>query len=561
MLDFYNNIDKRDFFGDDRMSLKNGMQSLFWFKEPLSVEKFKIKNKTNSTEYDVRKENEPEKDFYVTSDIEENMAYIKKRFSYPLNNDVVIRELNLKNERKCFLIFIDGMVNTDYVDSAIIECLLKLPYFADEEIYKYENEITEKFISHSQAMVTESMDDVAEEINFGSCAVFVDGFSKAFLLDVREWGHRSIDKPETEQSIYGPQEAFAEMLRNNTSLVRKIIKTEKLIAEGVKIGNVSKTRGVLLYINDIANENLVNEVRRRINGISMDYVISIEEVEMMLEEKTFMATTQLIATERPDRVAKALTEGRAALILNGSSRALIFPSNIFEMTHSASDGYLRVPYANMTRIIRLLAMFVSILLPALYLAVTLYHQEIIPTYLLYSISAARENVPFPSLIELLLMDISFEMIREAGIRMPGPIGSTLGIVGGLILGQAAVSAKIVSPIMIIIIAITGIGSFATPDYSLSWTYRILRIIFIFLSALMGFFGIATGIFVYSIYLGAQMSFGVPILSPMPRTGSRSMSNSLFVNPIWRREKRPGYLNPINPDEEPKISRKWKSGKK
>ena len=158
------------------------------------------------------------------------------------------------------------------------------------------------------------------------------------------------------------------------------------------------------------------------------------------------------------------------------------------------------------------------------------------------------------------MDLSFEMIREAGIRMPGPIGSTLGIVGGLILGQAAVSAKIVSPIMIIIIAITGIGSFATPDYSLGWTYRILRLIFIFLAALFGFYGIAVGIFIYSLYLGAQKSFGVPVLSPLPKSGSRSMSNSIFVNPIWKREKRPSYLAPKSYDEEPVVSRKWKIDK-
>ena len=536
------------------------IKSLFLFKEPDTNTEFTIYEEKQKADYDVREEREPHKDFYVKNNYDENLSYIKRRFSVPRNNDIIIREIILGEKRKCFIIFIEGMVNTTFVDEAVVKSLLMLPYFRTEELYRYEDEISERFISRCQAMITDSMDKIADEINFGSCGVFIDGLDKGFVLDVRTWEHRSIDKPENEQSIYGPQEAFNEMLRSNSALIRKIIKTEKLIAEGVKIGNVSKTRGVLMYINDIANENLVNEVRRRINGIDMDYVMSVEEVELMLEEKTFMATTQLLATERPDRAARALTQGRAVLLLNGSPRALIFPSNIFEMTHSPSDDYLRVPYANMARIIRLFAMFVSILLPALYLAVTLYHHEIVPTYLLYSISASRENVPFPSLIELLLMDLSFEMIREAGIRMPGPIGSTLGIVGGLILGQAAVSAKIVSPIMIIIIAITGIGSFATPDYSLGWTYRILRIIFIFLAALFGFYGIAVGIFIYSVDIGAQKSFGVPVLSPLPKSGSRSMSNSLFVNPVWKREKRPSYLCPKSPDEEPQISRKWKIDK-
>lgn len=542
------------------MNIKNILKKLFVFS-PDYEEDFKLTEKKENTVYDVRNEKEKKEIFYVSEKIGENLAYMKKRFTYPINNDVVIRELKLKNDRRAFIIFIDGMVNSELIDLSIIETLQKLPFYEDGEIYKYEEEIIDRFISHSQAMATDETETIIEEINFGSCAVFVDGFKKGFVLDVRDWGHRGIDKPETEQSIYGPQEAFAEMLRNNTALVRKIIKSEKLIAEGVKIGDVSKTRGVLLYISDIANENLVKEVKRRINGISMDYVISIEEVSMMVEDNTFMLTSQTLLTERPDRVARALTEGRVALILNGSPRAMVLPTTAFELTHAVSDDYLRVPYANMTRIIRIIAMFVSILLPGLYLATTLYHQEIIPTYLLYSISASRENVPFPSLVELLLMDVSFEMIREAGIRMPGAIGSTLGIVGGLILGQAAVSAKIVSPLMIIVIAITGIGSFATADYALSWTYRILRLIFVLLGSLLGYFGIAAGIFVYSVYIGKQKNFGIPFLTPAPEAGSNRMNNPLFVNAVWRREKRPEFLYTKNSDEEPKISRKWKTKRK
>ncbi len=542
--------------------LFNKVKDYLLFTPKEQGDDFYLNSQQDNTEYDVREEKiETTENDKVFKNIEENLSYVKDRFTYPINNDIVIREITMKEGRRAFIVFIDGMVNTDMVDLAVIKTLLEIPYISDDELYKYESEIIDKFIAHSQANTTESMDTVFEEINFGSCVVFVDGFSKGFVVDVREWGHRSIDKPENEQSIYGPQEAFAEMLRNNTALVRKIIKSEKLIAEGIKIGKKSKTRGVMLYISDIANPDLVNEVRRRLNGINMDYVISIEEISMMMEEETFSLTTHFLETERPDRVARALTEGRVALILNGSPHVLIMPTNIFELTHAVSDDYLRIPYANMVRIIRMIAIIFSVLLPGLYLAITLFHQEIIPTYLLYSISAARENVPFPSILELLLMDLSFEMIREAGLRMPGPIGSTLGIVGGLILGQAAVSAKIVSPIMIIVIAITGIGSFATADYSLSWSLRILRLMFIALASLMGFYGIAIGIFIYSLALGAQKSFGIPVLEPTPKIKSRSMINSVFVNPIWRREKRPGFLYTKNDNEEPKISRSWKNKKK
>lgn len=493
----------------------------------------------------------------VFADIDKNLAYIKERFKYPVNNDIVIREIMLKQQKRAFIVFIDGMVQSEIVDEAVIKTMQEIPYLRLGRLYKNDDEISQKYISHSQSFSVKKMDEVMEEVNFGCCAVFVDGISKCFILDVRGWEHRSIEKPENEKSIYGPQEAFGEMLRANTVLVRKIVKDEKLIAEGIKIGKRSKTRGVMLYISDIANPELVNEARRRLNGIDMDYVISIEEVALMIEENTFTATTHFLQTERPDRVARALTQGRVAFMLNGSPQVLIMPTNIFELTHAVSDDYLRVPYANMARIIRGIALGFSTLLPALYLAVTLFHQEIIPTYLLYSISAARESVPFPSVLELLLMDLSFEMIREAGLRMPGPIGSTLGIVGGLILGQAAVSAKIVSPIMIIIISITGIGSFATSDYSLSWSFRVLKLIFILLASLIGFYGIAIGVFIYTLSLGAQKSFGVQFLSPPFKVRSKVSANAFFVNPIWRREKRPGFLHPQEERTEPEISRKWK----
>lgn len=539
------------------MNIKGYLKNIFLFENEGSNHEFVLYKKNQNVDYDVRKEVKSPKKTLVSEDLDENLSYIKKRFSIPLNNDFVTRTVRMKNDRRAFLVFIEGMVDTDNVNSNVIKGLQEIPYFCDEDIYKYEDEIMEKFISHCQARAVTDMDIIAEEVNFGACAVFVDGFKKAFSIDIRKWGTRSIDRPQNEQSIYGPQEAFAEMLRTNTALVRKIIKTEKLIAEGVKIGTVSKTRGVLLYINDIANDALVNEVKRRINGITLDYVIAIEEVESLIEENSVAITTQILETERPDRVAKALTEGKIALLLNGSPKALIFPTSIFELTHAVSDSYLRLPFANMSRIIKLMTSFASLLLPGFYLATTLFHQEIIPTYLLYSISASRENVPFPSVLELILMDFSFELIREAGIRMPGAIGPTLGIVGGLILGQAAVSAKIVSPIMIIIIAITGIGSFATVDYSLGWSYRILRLIFIALGSLLGFYGIAAGIVVYGVMLAARKSFGVPFISPLPKAGGKGTSSPVFMNPIWKRENRPSSLQTKNEKSEPTISRKWK----
>lgn len=531
----------------------NILKKLLVFSPSPKSDKFEL-SQGEETDFDVRNEKKVSKT-YVSGDYDKDFAYIRKRFNVPINNDVVMRELVLKNGTRAFVVFYDGMSHSQYLNDNVITPLLRLPHIEggdfSEDLYK-------EFTTHNQASQKRDMDDIIDEVNFGACGLFVEGVPCGYVFDVRFWEHRGITKPENEQSIYGPQEAFAEMLRTNTALVRKILKTEKLLAQGVKVGTVSKTRGVLLYLDGVANNKLVEEAKRRIDAIGKEYIISIEQVQMLVEDRRFMITPQTYATERPDRVARALTEGRCVLLLNGSPRALIMPSNAFELTHTVSDEYLHVPFALMSRIIRIFGMFVALLLPALYLAITLYHQEVLPTYLLYSISASRENVPFPSLLELLLMNVSFELIREAGIRMPSPIGSTLGIVGGLILGQAAVSAKIVSPIMIIIIAITGIGSFATADYTLGWTYRILRLAFIALAASLGLFGIAIGIVVYGIYLGSATSFGIPFLSPPLRAKKKSMSMAIMLNGIASREKRPGFLKTKNADSEPEISRKWSS---
>lgn len=529
----------------------NYLKKLFVFEPSKKSESFELSEAENP-DFDVRNEKKIEKD-YVSDKISENIAYIRNRYSVPQNNDVVIREIITKDSTKAFILFFEGMVGSQFVDEYIIKALIELPY---ENEGDFDEDLYMRFTAHGQAKVKRDMDDIADEVNFGSCALFVDGVNKCFIFDVKSWEHRGIDKPQNEQSLYGPQEAFGEMLRTNTALIRKTLKTEKLVAYGIQVGTVSKTPGVLLYIDGLTNKKLVREAKRRISAVEKDYIISIEQIQMLVEDRRFMITPQTFATERPDRAAKALSEGRCVFILNGSPRALVMPGNAFELMHTASDEYLQVPFAVMSRFIRLFGMFVSVLLPALYLAITLYHQEIIPTYLLYSISASRENVPFPSLLELLLMDISFELIREAGIRMPSSIGSTLGIVGGLILGQAAVSAKIVSPIMIIIIAITGIGSFATADYTLGWTYRILRLAFIALAASFGFFGIAVGIVMYSLYLGSATSFGVPFLSPSLAIKPHSANQAIFVNGIAKRELRPGYLKPENRKAEPKISRRW-----
>lgn len=537
------------------MNIFNFLKQQIIYKPPVEEDAFSLKEKNNEIIFDVRKEERSRTAENIYSDYDKNKNYIETRFDVKKSNDVVIKELILPGEIRAFVLFYDGLCDGTVINNGVIKPLLEFPLLSDGKEKYTDETVLKQLLIHNQVAKKETFNDLIDDINFGSCGIFVEGVDVAFSADVKGWPHRSVQKAENEQSLYGPQEAFADMLRGNSAQVRKILKTEKLICEQISVGKISKTPGVIMYLSDVANSGLVDEVRRRIDGIGVDYIIAVEEISMLVEENPIMVTGHILATERPDRVARALADGRVALILNGSPRALIFPTNAYEMTHAASDAYLRPDFANMSRIIRIISRSISVLLPGLFLAVTMFHGEMLPTYLLYAISASRQNVPFPSVVELLLMDISFEMIREAGVRMPGTIGSILGIVGGLILGQAAVSAKIVSPIMIIIIAITGIGSFATADYSLGWSYRILKYVFVLLAAGFGFYGIALGVFVYSVLLASSKSFGIPFLSPAP--GNGFYKNAVFVPPIWKMEERPDFLDAQKHKKEDKISKKWK----
>jgi spore germination protein KA len=356
--------------------------------------------------------------------------------------------------------------------------------------------------------------------------------------------------------VRGPQEGFTETLRTNTSLIRKRIKDENLIAETIQVGERSRTPCVLLYIKNIANVSMIEEARRRIASIKTDYLNDSGELEQFIEDNTYMPFPQVNATERPDKCALALSDGKAVILVDGSPFALIIPSVFTDFIRSSEDPFLRWPYTSMLRLVRIISILTSLMLPGIYIAITTFHQEMIPTSLLLAIDAAREKVPFPTIVEILVMEISFELIREAGIRIPGPLGPTIGIIGALILGQAAVAASIVSPILIIIVAVTGIGSFALPDYSMAFSIRYMRFGYIILGSIAGFLGLTTGLYIHGIFLVSAKSFGVPIFTPYgPRTQSK-YSDGILIPPIWKRENRDEYLNASDSKRQPKISREW-----
>ena len=390
----------------------------------------------------------------------------------------------------------------------------------------------------------------------GNCVLFIDTLQSAFDIDVKGFKQRNIEKPSNEMVIKGPHEAFVENIRTNTSLIRKIINNENLIIENISIGKITKTKCAVCYMQNIANPDLINEVKYRLNNLEVDSLLSAGELEQLIVDSNDLGFPQVLSTERPDKVSKFLLGGRVAIIINGTPYGLIVPAVLIDFLSSSEDSNLKVDFGNFLRVLRIIAAFLTLLLPGLYIAITSFHQEILPTSLLFSILASRANVPFPIIAEVLLMEISFELIREAGLRVPSAIGSTIGIVGALVLGQAAVSAGIVSPILIIIVAITGIASFSIPDFSFGFHLRYFRFFFILMGYMAGFLGIAVGLFVYISLLCNQKSFGVSYTAPFAPSTKKN-GNGYMLPPIWKREYRAPYTAPIKEKSQEKISMKWK----
>ena len=283
--------------------------------------------------------------------------------------------------------------------------------------------------------------DVTSGINAGNCVLFVDTLNVAFDIEVKGFKQRSIDTPNNEIVIKGPHEAFVENIRTNTSLIRRIANNEDLIIENIEVGKITKTKCALCYMQNITNTDLIAEVKYRLNNLEIDSLLSAGELEQLISDSNVLGIPEILSTERPDKATKYLLRGRVIVIVNGTPYALIMPAILVDFLTSPEDTNLKVNFANFLRRLRFLAALITLLLPGIYIAITNFHQEILPTSLLYSILASRENVPFPIIVEILLMEISFELIREAGLRVPSPIGPTIGIVGALVLGQAAVSAR------------------------------------------------------------------------------------------------------------------------
>jgi hypothetical protein len=402
--------------------------------------------------------------------------------------------------------------------------------------------IVKFLLGNCQVKRITSLDEVIDMVMTGESAIFVDGVAEAIVTEVKGWANRGIQEPQSELTIRGPREGFSEVVRFNTALLRRRIRNPALRMDALKVGALSATDVLVVYIEGLTNERLVEEAKRRINSIDIDYLPEAGYIEQFIEDNPFSPFPQVLATERPDRLAAALAEGHVGILVDGTPVALIVPSFITDIYEATEDYYERFLFGSARRLLRLGATLVALLLPALYIAIVTFHQEMIPTPLALAFASARQRVPFPALVEALLMEAALELIREAGVRLPSPVGQTVGIVGALLLGDAAVQANLVSPIMVIVVALTGLASFATPYHSGGLAIRLLRFPLMVAGAAVGLYGVAAGIIAISIHLTLLTSLGVPYLSPF-LSEPYDYKDVIVRAPLWTMRFRPRYLKP------------------
>jgi len=506
--------------------------------------------------YDNRSENLAER--AISTSLEENRRIIEVLYSLPANKDVVMRHITLGTEPplKATLFFMEGLTDGNMITLGILQPLMLLAggrrQAGGEGLLK---QISEELLPGNQVKQVSSFREVQSGVNSGDTVIFFDGASEALLIETKGWEHRGVGRPMTEQSIRGSQAAFSENLRVNTGLVRSMLRATDLVTELIPVGSRTRMNCAVMYLESVASPKLVAEVKRRISKVDSDYLNDSGHLEQFIEDRFVLPLPQSLSTERPDRVASHLAEGRVAVIVEGSPFALVMPALFFTFFHSGEDFSLQPAAANMLRFLRMFGTLLSTVLPGLYIALTYFHQEALPTELAMAIAAAREEVPFPAWFEILMMEISFELIREAGIRIPGILGTTIGIVGAIILGQAAVAARIVSPIIVILVAITGLASSIIPEFRMAFFARLSRFGLLLASVTMGLVGLASGLLAMTVALCSMKSFGVPYMVPI---GPKTVAGLDVVTrgAVWRRERRPDALNPLDPSRQADKSRRW-----
>jgi spore germination protein len=479
----------------------------------------------------------------ISLHIGENVKKYEELFGGSADIRLQHMKLGAQGECACFLAYIEVSVqNTMLKESA----LGKMISFLGQASGETRNALLdENAMGISDITWYEYMEDAAQGMLTGDAVLFVDGYDKALKIADAGYPGMDVGESESEKVVRGSNEAFTDSVKTNTALIRKRVRSVRVRVEEMKMGVRSHTLINLVYMKDLVYPGLVEEIRRRMELFEIDGILDSGMPEQLAEEKWYSPFPQFQTTQRPDRASFAILEGRVVLLSDNSPVALILPADINSFLKTSDDYYNRFEAATFARLLRYAACFFAMTLPGLYLALTNFHTQILPTSLLLAFQEARLGMPFPAVLEVLLMELSFELLREAGVRLPGTMGNTIGIVGGLIIGQSAVEAHLVSPIVVIIVAFTALCSFAIPNEEFAYAFRILKFVFIFLCAWVGYFGFLIGVLAVLIHLSGLESFGIAYLSPFAGSNPNSRADekdSIVRFPLRRLTLRPFFVN-------------------
>ncbi|WP_273320754.1 spore germination protein [Vallitalea guaymasensis] len=464
-----------------------------------------------------------------------NIDLFKKEFKD--DDSIVYRFFQNEGSKKKFcLIYVKSMVNDEVMSDNIFKPIMSADIKRHENSTEFMDYVVNKIVSINEVEKSSDFTVLVENLYIGKSILFIDGFAKGAILNTLDWSSRSINEPISETIIKGPREGFNEVIYTNISLIRRRIVSQHLKVKFREIGNITKTKVCICYIEEVAKDEIVKEVERRLDKIDIDGILDTGYIEEFITDEPMSLFKTLFTTEKPDTVCGKLLEGRVAIICNGSPSVITTPFVFIEYFQVDEDYYQQYYFATFNRMLRYLAFFLTTSVPAIYIALTNYHQELIPTPLILSIYEARQGIPFPSFLEAFIMIIIFELIRESGIRISKYSGSAISIVGALVVGEAAVEARLVSQPMIIVIGITGIANFLLPKMANSTIF--IRIIFLFLASILGLYGYIFGVIFLSLHLFSIRSFGIPyMLNVDSMEDAVNMKDAYIRAPWWYMDMR------------------------
>lgn len=475
----------------------------------------------------------------ISKSLRENEKYVRER----LENcaDILIRPMRLGDERKvdCLMVYIEVAVSNMMLDDSALGKMVN--HFWEVSPERIQEFIKNNSLGVADVKKLKDMDEVFSALLAGNAVFFMDGYDQAMKISSKGYPGMGVSEAEAEKVLRGSREGFSDSVKTNSALVRKRLRDTRMKVEEHRIGTRTNTMLHMLYMKDLVREEFLEDVRERLDAYEIDGILDSGMLEQLTEDTWYSPFPQYQTTERPDRAAQEILNGKIVLICDNSPSVLILPSSFQGFMESSEDWNQRFEMASFLRALRYLALAAATLFPGLYLAVIRFHTQILPTNLILSFADAREGVPFSSVVELVFLELAFELIREAGVRVPGALGNAIGIVGGLIVGDAAVSANLVSPIVVMIVALTALGSMTIPNEEFASAFRLMKYVFLFLGGFLGMFGIVLGIYLLVSHLAGLLSFGMPYLMPfVKKEPERGVGDGILRMPFQRRWQRPPY---------------------